>query len=73
MDRKFGLLFPGQGSQTVGMAEKLYRTQAAAKWVFDRSGRPAPDDREQPAGDLHREHSHAERIDRKNKGRPGRG
>ncbi len=37
MDKKFGLLFPGQGSQTVGMGKELYETQPAARWVFDRA------------------------------------
>ena len=37
MDKKFGLLFPGPGSQSVGMGEQLYKTSAAARWVFDRA------------------------------------
>jgi len=37
MDKKYGLLFPGQGAQAVGMGKSLYETQAAARWVFDRA------------------------------------
>ncbi|MFC1548600.1 ACP S-malonyltransferase [Candidatus Omnitrophota bacterium] len=37
IDKKYGLLFPGQGSQSVGMGKELYETQAAARWVFDRA------------------------------------
>lgn len=37
IDRKFGLLFPGQGSQAVGMGKELYETQASARWVFNRA------------------------------------
>ncbi|MFH1395011.1 MAG: ACP S-malonyltransferase [Candidatus Omnitrophota bacterium] len=37
INKKFGLLFPGQGSQIVGMGKELYQTQAAAKWVFNRA------------------------------------
>ncbi len=37
IDKRFGLLFPGQGAQTVGMGKDLYDTQAAARWVFDRA------------------------------------
>lgn len=35
--KKFGLIFPGQGSQEVGMGKELYETQPAARWVFDRA------------------------------------
>lgn len=37
MSKKFGLLFPGQGAQSVGMGKELYETQPAARWVFDRA------------------------------------
>ncbi|MFH1878730.1 MAG: ACP S-malonyltransferase [Candidatus Omnitrophota bacterium] len=36
-DKKNGLLFPGQGSQSTGMGKELYSTQPAARWVFDRA------------------------------------
>ncbi|MDP8258346.1 MAG: ACP S-malonyltransferase [Candidatus Aadella gelida] len=35
--KKYGLLFPGQGSQTVGMGKALYETEPAARWVFDKA------------------------------------
>jgi [acyl-carrier-protein] S-malonyltransferase len=37
MGRKFGLLFPGQGSQKPGMGKDLYEIEPAAKWVYDRA------------------------------------
>jgi len=37
MDKKFGLLFPGQGAQAVGMGKEMYQIQPAARWVFDRA------------------------------------
>ena len=37
IDKKFGLLFPGQGAQAVGMGKTLYETQAAARWIFDKA------------------------------------
>ncbi|MFA6636209.1 MAG: ACP S-malonyltransferase [Candidatus Omnitrophota bacterium] len=37
MERKFGLLFPGQGSQKPGMGKDLYEIEPAAKWVYDRA------------------------------------
>jgi [acyl-carrier-protein] S-malonyltransferase len=37
MDKKFGLIFPGQGSQKPGMGKELYNIEPAAKWVYDRA------------------------------------
>ena len=37
INKKYGLLFPGQGSQTVGMGKDLYEREAAARWVFDKA------------------------------------
>jgi len=34
---RFGLLFPGQGAQKVGMGKDLYETRPAARWVFDKA------------------------------------
>ncbi len=33
--KKFGLLFPGQGAQSIGMGKELYENSPAAKQVFD--------------------------------------
>jgi [acyl-carrier-protein] S-malonyltransferase len=38
IQKKYGLLFPGQGSQYVGMGKDLYEKEAAARWVFDKAG-----------------------------------
>lgn len=37
MDKKFGLLFPGQGAQSIGMGKELYESQASARWVYDKA------------------------------------
>ncbi len=37
MNTNFGLLFPGQGSQTVGMGADLYERYPAARDVYDRA------------------------------------
>ena len=37
--KKFGLIFPGQGSQEVGMGKDLYEKEPAARWVFDEAAK----------------------------------
>lgn len=37
MFKKFGLLFPGQGAQAVGMGKELYETEPAARIVYDKA------------------------------------
>ena len=37
---KFAFLFPGQGSQAVGMGKELYENSPAAKLVFDEIDSP---------------------------------
>jgi [acyl-carrier-protein] S-malonyltransferase len=37
MDKKYGLLFPGQGAQSPGMGKELYESAPSARWVYDRA------------------------------------
>jgi [acyl-carrier-protein] S-malonyltransferase len=37
VEKKYGLLFPGQGSQSVGMGKELYENSPAAKDIFDKA------------------------------------
>lgn len=37
VEKKYGLLFPGQGAQSVGMGKEFYETSSLARRVFDRA------------------------------------
>ncbi|MGB2599567.1 MAG: ACP S-malonyltransferase, partial [Candidatus Omnitrophota bacterium] len=37
LDKKYGLLFPGQGAQSIGMGKELYENSPAAKAIFDQA------------------------------------
>ncbi|MGB3056927.1 MAG: acyltransferase domain-containing protein, partial [Candidatus Omnitrophota bacterium] len=36
-EKKFGLLFPGQGAQEIGMGKELYDVHPASRLVFDKA------------------------------------
>lgn len=38
MSKKIGMIFPGQGSQTIGMGKSFYENSAKAREMFDKAG-----------------------------------
>ena len=38
MSKKIAMIFPGQGSQTIGMGKSFYENSALAREMFDKAG-----------------------------------